>query len=96
MNIQLNAKNLSWVAGIIISIGVIWTGTVTAIDKFVEFHDDRWITIGALQKIFDARDLKLLKKQIKEYEWLKNHGGLTDKQQWELGEMYDALENATP
>jgi len=94
VDISLNKTTLGAVAAIIISIGVIWTGTVTALDAFEKYHDDRWITIAGLEKIFSDRDLKALKKQIKEYEWLKNNGGLTDKQQWELGEMYDDLEDA--
>ncbi len=96
MNIVINKTTLAWVAGIFISIGVIWTGVATAIDKFTAYHDARWVTIAGLVQIFDARDLKLLKAKIKEYEWIKNHGGgLTAKQEWELGEMYNDLEEAT-
>ena len=95
MNITLNTKTLAWVAGIMISVGVIWTGVATAIDKFVEFHDARWVTISGLVEIFNARDLKLLKQRIAEYEWIKNEGGgLTQKQKWELGQMYDQLEES--
>ena len=94
MQIVLNKTSLAWVAGVFISLGVIWTGVVTAVDKFNDYHDSRWVTIAGLVEVFNARDLKALKKDIKEYEWLKNNGGLTDKQKWELGEMYDDLENA--
>lgn len=96
MNIPVTGKTLGWLAGIIISIGVILGGISAAADKFVQWHDDRWITIAGLEKIFSDRDLKDLKDRIKEYEWIRDKGdGLTDKQEWELGEMYDDLEEAT-
>ena len=71
-------------------------GTAWAYNTTVEAFDSRYVTIAGLQKLFNDRDLKILKKQIKEYEWLKNHGGgLTERQEWELGEMYDELEEMT-
>ena len=97
MDIVINKSTLAWVAGVIISITVIVTGVASAVDNFIEWHDDRWITIAGLEKIFNERDLRALKDKIAEYEWIKNEGGgLTQKQKWELGRMYDELENATP
>jgi hypothetical protein len=96
MNIVINKTSIGWVAGIFLSIGIIWTGIATAIDEFTDYHDSRWVTIAGLNELFNDRDLKILKDNIKEYEWIKNNGGgLTDKQEWELGEMYDDLEEAT-
>ena len=96
MEIKINKTSLSWVAGIFISIGVIWTGVATGLDKFNEYHNDRWVTVAGLQSLFDSRDLKALKKKIAEYEWIKNEGGgLSQKQKWELEQMYDELEEAT-
>ena len=95
MQIVISPKTLGAVAGVIGSLVVIGGGTAWAYNTTVEAFDSRYVTIAGLQKLFNDRDLKILKKQIKEYEWLKNNGGLTDRQEWELGEMYDELEEMT-
>jgi hypothetical protein len=93
MQIVLSPKTLGAIAGVIGSLVVIGSGSAWAYNTAIEAFDSRYVTIAGLQKLFNDRDLKILKKQIKEYEWLKNHGGgLTERQEWELGEMYDELE----
>jgi hypothetical protein len=95
MQIVLSQKTLGAIAGVIGSLVVIGSGSAWAYNTAIEAFDSRYVTIAGLQKLFSDRDLKILKKQIKEYEWLKNNGGLTDRQEWELGEMYDELEEMT-
>ena len=95
MNITLNKNTLIGIAVVVASLTTIGTGSAWAFNTAIEAFDSRYVTISSLKQLFNERDLKLLKQKIKEYEWIKNHGsGLTDRQQWELGEMYDELESA--
>ena len=83
------SKIAGGVAAFIVAAGVIYTTSLGAFDKA---HME-YVTVGALEKAFNAQDLRDVKKEIRRLEYLKGQGTLTDRQQWELTDLYDELED---
>ena len=98
------SKIAGGIAGFIIAIGIIWAFSLSAWenahgdyvpvkgDTFDEIHAD-FITVGALIEAFDKQALKKVKKIIRRLEYQQANGGLTERQQWELSDAYDELED---
>ena len=53
---------------------------------------NEFVSVSSLEEAFEARDKKEIKRQIRSYEYDRDHGGLTDKEEWELDQLYDELE----
>ena len=83
------SKIVGGIAAFIVAAGVIYTTSLSAFDKA---HLE-YVTVGALEKAFNAQDLRDVKKEIRRLEYLEGHGGLTDRQQWELTDLYDESED---
>ena len=83
------SKIVGGVAAFIVASGVVWT---TSLDAFESAHAD-YVTIGALEQAFNKQDLRDIKKEIRRLEYQQQNGGLTDRQQWELSDLYDELED---
>ena len=83
------SKIAGGVAAFIVAAGVIWT---TSLNAFDTAHKD-YVTIGSLEKAFNAQDLREVKKEIRRLEYEEQHGGLSDREQWELSDLYDELED---
>ena len=82
------SKVVGGVAAFILASGVIYTTTLSAFDSA---HKD-YVTINALTEAFNKQELRDIKKSIRRLEYLQQSEGLTDRQQWELTDLYDELE----
>ena len=83
------SKIVGGVAAFIVAAGVIWT---TSSDAFDKAHQD-YVTIGSLEEAFNKQDVRDIKKEIRRLEYEQSHGGLSDREQWELSDLYDELED---
>ena len=83
------SKIAGGVAAFIVAAGVIWT---TSLDAFDTAHKD-YVTVGSLEQAFNKQELRDTKKEIRRLEYEKQNGGLTDREQWELTDLYDELED---
>jgi hypothetical protein len=80
--------------------GIIYTGSLatalviifTASSMAWDYSHSGYITVGALAQEFTKKDIKILKNAIASHEYDQEHGGLTDKQEWELKRMRLELE----
>lgn len=57
------------------------------------YLDHEYVQVSGLTEALDERDRRRVKKEIKSLEWDRDHGGLTDKEQWELQQLYQELES---
>ena len=55
--------------------------------------DHEYVPVSGLSKEFTQRDIRDLKKDIRLFEYDKKNGGLTDRQEWELEQLYNDLED---
>ena len=83
------SKIVGGVAAFIVAMGVIYTTSLSAFDTA---HED-YITIGSLEQAFNKQELRDIKKEIRRLEYEKDRGGLSDREQWELSDLYDELED---
>jgi len=54
--------------------------------------DTRYITVGSFEKALQQADVRYLKRMIRKLEYLKQHGGLTAQQEWELEGLKQEVE----
>jgi len=58
---------------------------------YMEHELSEYVPISQLQEIFDGRDIKELREKISSLEWDRDHGGLSEKEEWQLKQYQDAL-----
>lgn len=56
------------------------------------YLDTRYVTVGGLEDFFRQQKQDELRFMIRELEWDANHGGLSEKEEWQLEEYRDQLE----
>jgi len=79
--------------GIVVGLTLSITGVSGTAGKY--YLDHEYIPVGALQKAFDERDVRDLKRDIRKLEWLKKNGQITPQQDWELEGLYKDLGDLT-
>lgn len=77
--------------GVVLGITMTVAGATGAAGKY--WMDNEYVPVGALQKAFQERDIRDIKRDIRKLEWLQNNGGLTDRQAWELDDLRNELED---
>ena len=55
--------------------------------------EHEYVPVTGLSEEFNLRDIRDLKKDIRLFEYDKKNGGLTDRQEWELEQLYNDLED---
>ena len=78
-------KALVQIAAAITAISVILGGLAWA-------GDSRWITISGLQELFEQQKEAELRDDIRMLEWDRDHGGLSERDEWLLERYHDDLE----
>lgn len=78
-------------AGIVMAITMSVAGAGGAAGKY--WLDREYVPVGALQKAFTERDIRDIKRDIRELEWQRDNGGLTDRQAWRLNDLKHELED---
>ena len=76
---------LAQAAAVVTSVSIIAGAAVWAADT-------RYVTVGGLQKLFDAQQEQELREDIRSLEWDEQHGGLSEKDEWLLEQYRDDLE----
>ena len=76
---------------LVFGIAATLTGAAGTAGKY--WMDQEYVPVGALQKAFQERDIRDLKRRIRQLEWLKQNGGLSDRQEWELNDLRHELED---
>ena len=57
------------------------------------YMDHEYVPVSGLSEEFNQRDIRDLKKDIRLFEYDKDNGGLSDREQWELEQLYNDLED---
>jgi len=83
------SKIAGGIAAFIVAAGVIWT---TSLNAFDTAHKE-FVTVGKLVEEFTKMELREIKKEIRRLEFIKATEGLTVRQEWELTDLYDQLED---
>ena len=78
-------------AGVVLGITMSVAGVTGAAGKY--WMDHEYVPVGALQKAFQERDIRDIKRRIRQLEWIRDNGGLTDRQAWELNDLRHELED---
>lgn len=55
--------------------------------------DHEYVPIGSLEKAFNERDIRDIKRMIRKLEYLKQHNKITPQEQWELQGLYQELDD---
>lgn len=77
---------LGLAGSIIVVLAALGGGAVWALDT-------RYITVGSFQKALDEADVRYLKRMIRKLEYMKEHGGLTPVEEWELEGLKQEVED---
>ena len=83
------SKIVGGIAAFIVAAGVIWTTSLSAFDNA---HSD-FVTSSGLSDAFLKQDIRELKKSVRRLKYLQQSEGLTDRQQWELDDAQDELDD---
>lgn len=78
-------------AGVVLAITMTVATAGGAAGKY--WMDHEYVPVGALQKAFNERDIRDIKRDIRELEWQRDNGGLTDRQTWRLNDLKNELED---
>lgn len=85
----MNVGDIGVVVGIVMSVSV--AGGTGA--KY--WMDHEYVPIGSLEKAFNARDVRDIRRMIRKLEYLKQNGQITPQQEWELQGLYNELGELT-
>jgi hypothetical protein len=55
--------------------------------------EHEYVPVAGLADALNARDIRDLKNDIRSLEYDLDHGGLTEKEEWELDQLRDDLED---
>ena len=69
------------------------TAVATLAGAAVWAADTRYITISGLNELFRQQQAQDLREDIRELEWDRDHGGLSEKDAWLLEQYKDDLES---
>ena len=76
----------------LVQVAAIVTAVTTITGAAVWAADTRYVTVGALNELFLQQQAQELREDIRELEWDRDHGGLSDKDAWLLEQYKDDLE----
>ena len=88
MEVSTLTKGIIAGAAFVAAVGAIYSFSADAFDWM---HDD-YVTIGDLNDVFLKKDIREAKKMIRRLESKKQYEGLSEREKFDLEQLYDDLE----